>query len=273
MNRKKSFQNWGGKIFSRKKIHKKVTFRGLFRTNKNHQELFDEAVIILFVIFFASLVASTFYITNLIAEMGIDHLPVSSVMKTYWKILIMHLFHTLLTFGACVYCMHKVRNSTKLDELTNICTLSEFHIRKVKYDSTERLIVFCIDLNNLKSVNDTWGHAYGDQAIKNVGEVLKTLRYDYYPVDYFRVGGDEFLVVLDGTSYSEITESIANDIMQDVKARISKYHVCEQQLTAAVGCCFRNSFYEHGSVEDMIKIADGRMYDDKMNMKGEIKQN
>ena len=72
--------------------------------------------------------------------------------------------------------------------------------------------VAVFDLNNLKKVNDTLGHEAGDQYIKDACMFI-CLHFKYSPV--FRIGGDEFVVILEGRDYEErefLLESFEADI-------------------------------------------------------------
>src|SRR4029078_13503817 len=58
--------------------------------------------------------------------------------------------------------------------------------------------VLMMDIDHFKLVNDTWGHAVGDQVLKTVGQVLRdSCRIDHVPCPY---GGEEFSVVLPETA-------------------------------------------------------------------------
>ena len=60
-----------------------------------------------------------------------------------------------------------------------------------------------VDLNFLKQINDTSGHAAGDAAIMHVARALRTHFRITDPI--FRVGGDEFLVILEGGRSADLT--------------------------------------------------------------------
>lgn len=62
-----------------------------------------------------------------------------------------------------------------------------------RYESRECTVVF-IDINELKNINDTFGHSYGTQYIKNIADQLKSLPNAH---EVCRVGGDEFALICD----------------------------------------------------------------------------
>lgn len=77
--------------------------------------------------------------------------------------------------------------------------------------------VAVFDLNDLKKVNDTLGHEAGDQYVKDSCKFI-CQRFKYSPV--FRIGGDEFVVILEGIDYED-REEILKGFEEDID-RISE---------------------------------------------------
>ena len=71
--------------------------------------------------------------------------------------------------------------------------------------------VFCADLNHFKPVNDTYGHEMGDRVLAEIGKRLKSLPEEYRA---FRMGGDEFLIVLSDTEDHTEIENAADSIRE-----------------------------------------------------------
>ncbi len=63
------------------------------------------------------------------------------------------------------------------------------------------------DLNDLKKCNDTFGHDYGDEFIRNAAKILKDIYNDY---KIYRIGGDEFAVVIDNVNQIDFMERYNN---------------------------------------------------------------
>ncbi len=118
-------------------------------------------------------------------------------------------------------------------------------------------LVVC-DANNLKNINDTLGHAAGDEYIKNSARLLCDI-FVHSPV--FRVGGDEFVVFLRGNDYSsrhELMDKLRSQIMENKKAG--------NGVLLAAGM----SEYDPKSDSAVIEIferADKEMYEDKQRLK------
>ena len=122
-----------------------------------------------------------------------------------------------------------------------------------------------IDLNNLKIINDTYGHEKGNVAIIRLCRLVCEI-FDHSPV--FRVGGDEFVVVLMGHDYSVVDELVA-----EFYKRLAQYEADEslepwEKISAAVGYAKFNRSCDT-CVEDVFKKADKAMYAKKIAMKAQ----
>ncbi len=120
-----------------------------------------------------------------------------------------------------------------------------------------------IDLNFLKRINDTYGHEQGNLAIKNLCTLIcKTFRHS--PV--FRIGGDEFCVVLEKLDYNSLDKLIAdfsNAIKQNEANTDADPWVA---FSAAIGyACFDKEIDR--DVNSVLKRADKAMYANKKAMK------
>ena len=111
-------------------------------------------------------------------------------------------------------------------------------------------IVIC-DINNLKLINDTKGHVAGDEYICGACKIICDV-FKHSPV--FRVGGDEFAVIVQGRDYENIDEllKILNDINE------TNYNTGE--VTIAYGMA---KYYRDRSVSAVFERADMLMYQDK----------
>lgn len=124
-----------------------------------------------------------------------------------------------------------------------------------------------IDLDNLKYVNDTYGHDFGDDYIKTAANIFKTFR-DYGGV-VARMSGDEFNVFLSGfDSKDEIRRIIAS-----VRDRLSEsYCILADGTHYKIRASGGISWYPDDSLsyELLIKYADFAMYTIKHSTKGDI---
>ena len=112
--------------------------------------------------------------------------------------------------------------------------------------------IISIDLNNLKIINDTLGHYEGDKAILTLVELIKEIILK--DMCLYRVGGDEFLIVCYNTNKLEIEEFV-----KKLKERMN-----ETKYSCAIGVAYKE---KNLSLNDLTKIADEAMYEDKKHYK------
>lgn len=118
-------------------------------------------------------------------------------------------------------------------------------------------LVVC-DSNNLKLINDTKGHAAGDEYIRDSAHILCNI-FVHSPV--FRVGGDEFVVYLRGNDYStrlELMEKLQKQILENKKK--------DSGVILASGMSVYNPESDK-LVSDIFKRADQAMYENKKQLK------
>nr|WP_239550860.1 ABC transporter substrate binding protein [Halanaerobacter jeridensis] len=139
---------------------------------------------------------------------------------------------------------------------------------KRKLASGEKLSVCFVDVNNLKTVNDNYGHKEGDRLIKLVAmTVSREIRTSDKLI---RLGGDEFLIC-----FPQCDVELADKIWQRIR---NKFRLINQktnkpyQISASHGIAEYKGQQEI-SVEELITIADEKMYAEKQKMKEEKAEN
>ncbi len=163
----------------------------------------------------------------------------------------------------------KIEHERDYDVITDIYNRRAFY-RKVSslFENPDALGVAAfvmMDLDNLKFVNDTFGHDYGDKYIKAAADALKTLRSKNGVVA--RLSGDEFIAFI----YGGKTKDKIRQIIEEFKAtlRSSSFTLAdgsEYKVRASGGI----SWYPDNSksYEQLIKYADFSMYTIKHSTKG-----
>lgn len=115
-----------------------------------------------------------------------------------------------------------------------------------------------IDLDNFKHVNDTWGHAAGDDVLRSVGECLA--RSFIRKNDFIaRYGGDEFAVILPDTSAAHTTK-IAERFLDHARAITVPYADDNAKMSCSVGY---TEIAAADTVLDLVKRADAALYQAK----------
>lgn len=149
------------------------------------------------------------------------------------------------------------------DALTGVGNKAAY-VEKIKSLSTEiadgtaTFIVAVFDINGLKQVNDTHGHDEGDRLIVDVaGAIAETFGRDCV----FRVGGDEFIVIVEQMTPDEMADCLA--AFQNTICAMNQQPKREQ-LKASVSkgwCSYQPEVHE--DYQSVFRLADEAMYDDK----------
>ena len=121
----------------------------------------------------------------------------------------------------------------------------------------EFAIALC-DVNGLKTVNDTHGHKTGDMYIREAAKLIcETFKHS--PV--FRVGGDEFVVVLRGSDFSN-REELSQKFYETVKRNAE-----DDKVVVACGIAVYDKAHDKNTAA-IFERADAMMYRNKMSLKG-----
>ncbi len=129
-----------------------------------------------------------------------------------------------------------------------------FHARR---NNTQFALLF-IDLNGFKKINDIAGHAMGDLYLKKVAQALT--RNVRSSDTVARIGGDEFVVLLDGITNPEEPEKVAAKLTEIIRMWVDEE---EHSVTAAIGISIYPADGEEAEL--LLKVADHAMYHSKNN--------
>ncbi len=158
------------------------------------------------------------------------------------------------------------------DALTGIRnkTAYDCEVKKLEKDLEDGFNEFglaMVDLNFLKKTNDTYGHEKGNISIRRLCMLVCEV-FEHSPV--FRIGGDEFIVVLKFRDYKNVDTLIAqfNEQLEQVQKDDSLQPW--EKISAAIGYHKFDKTVDK-TVDDVFKKADKAMYDRKVAMKAERK--
>jgi diguanylate cyclase (GGDEF)-like protein len=150
-----------------------------------------------------------------------------------------------------------------LDPLTGINNRRAFYDKAIPiWNVTQRhnrnLSLILLDIDNFKRVNDAYGHAYGDEALKAMaGVVMKSIRDHDVAA---RWGGEEFILLLPETDIQE-----AAALAERLRSAIAGIHLshagAEIAVTASFGVVQRET--HHNTLDVLISTADNYLYQSK----------
>ncbi len=124
--------------------------------------------------------------------------------------------------------------------------------------NNEELSLLIMDLDNFKIINDTFGHAAGDEMIREMGSIILS---SFRKTDIAgRIGGEEFAVVLKNASLEE-AKKVAEQFRETVARRKVIYGEQEISFTVSIGvAAIRGNTDDINNIEDTLKMADNALY-------------
>ncbi len=150
----------------------------------------------------------------------------------------------------------KYKEQALWDFLTGLKNRNSYDKEIQMYENKKHIGILVADLNNLKKINDTYGHTDGDEFINTAANILKENLKSADNI--YRIGGDEFIAVF--VSPDETT--VKNEIEQ-VRTCCSQIDKFPVPLVIAMG-------YHAGTIhnlKEMIDEADKLMYENKSQIK------
>lgn len=156
-----------------------------------------------------------------------------------------------------------LREMTLRDELTGLYNRRGFythaeHIIKVSKRNKDKMILFFIDVDDLKSINDTYSHQAGDDALIDTTDIIKKTFRESDIIARF--GGDEF-VILARLFKKSLGEKLSARFKRNLNSH-NKKNIRPYKLSLSVGVAQCGS-KPNISIDDLLKRADESMYKQK----------
>ena len=129
--------------------------------------------------------------------------------------------------------------------------------QRIAEGSVSEFSIVIFDLNDLKQINDSFGHESGDVYIRDACKLICSC-FKHSPI--FRVGGDEFIALLEGEDYSnqdDLLKKFESQNLQNMK---------QDRLVVAYGCS-RYDPLRDKNVQSVSERADKNMYLKKKELK------
>ena len=144
---------------------------------------------------------------------------------------------------------------TKLYNKTTMANLCKRKLQKSKEFNNDRFMaLYVIDLDHFKEVNDTFGHQFGDEVLK---EFARKLRKSFRPKDCIgRFGGDEFVVIIDNLPDINVVVRKAKQL--NIVARNIIVDDIITGISASIGIAIAP--YQGEDYETLFKAADEALY-------------
>lgn len=173
-----------------------------------------------------------------------------------------HLSWHCVTVSILLYFILLSEFDSSFDALTGLYNRAAFEKTARQKENQKAFSVIVLDIDDFKSVNDTFGHDYGDTVIKTVAGVIRESLDSGYSC--YRVGGDEFYIIGNETDSEKIQYQL-----QRITDSLSEKQGINGRLPT-VTCGF--SIFKGGETPDLqriLKEADSQMYQYKRLRKSE----
>jgi diguanylate cyclase (GGDEF)-like protein len=161
--------------------------------------------------------------------------------------------------------LQEFRKLSTIDDLTGL-----YNRRKLEQELSKKLVamktrnvdfyVISLDMDGLKTINDTYGHLEGDEALRAFADVIRVAGDELGMA--FRVGGDEFTILVTTGDEKEITA-----MMQRIQDGIAAYNEKSGKPYPLSGSQGYAKYKKGEEISNCIRRADVNMYADKMTRK------
>ena len=177
----------------------------------------------------------------------------------------------LRALGRKLHAMHKemeqyldfMHTQAYTDTLTRVGNTTAYLERQKELEArilngSARFSAIMFDINDLKLINDRYGHACGDKAIRAAADAIVE---SFEQKNTFRIGGDEFIVIAEQMPYEELAQRLLR-----VDELIARYNATDREhqatLSIAKGCASFVLGRDH-AFRDVFVRADQKMYENK----------
>lgn len=152
----------------------------------------------------------------------------------------------------------EIMNELQYDSLTGVYnkkTITEYAKKRISEEKEKRIVIAILDVDHFKSVNDTFGHLYGDKVLARVGGRLKEIVGEDGVIG--RIGGDEFMIVFNGLDDDQVLRGMLRAIRTQIK-----WEFAEGFENLSITCSIGASIFPVNGrdYEDLFKKADCCLY-------------
>lgn len=248
-----------------------------FRKQYNFQTIHMATLVNLFILVACGLIDAARYMSILLIDSGEDNAYFTRIgLLIFSMTMLVDVYNGFVSQKKKANQAVAFKDIAFIDQLTGIENRAAFarcenqmeaKIKELsaKADDTTSIIYVSLDLNGLKQVNDTKGHAVGDVYIKTAARILKT---SFQTADIFRIGGDEFAMFI-----------VGKEAREDYEAGLRRMIRAENEYNKSANSgilmefAYGMSEWKYFDMRDLHQVevdADKAMYHKKREMKDEI---
>ena len=202
-----------------------------------------------------------------VKDLGTQNSMVTFARSTFWiwlnlsSLVLVVLLGIVLVMGVMTDVIERFRLQAKVDSLTGLLNRRGFEESaqaKLPENTLHPISVIAFDLDNFKSINDTYGHAAGDFVLESTSRMLHEHIRKGDVVG--RIGGEEFIILLSNTGKAE-----AGVFAERIRSTLEKMEfgddvLLPRKITASFGVV---EYSPEMSLRAIIERADSKLYDAK----------
>lgn len=164
------------------------------------------------------------------------------------------------------FTQQQIRYMSFHDQLTGLYNRNFFNEEINRLDTSRKLPISIIitDFNDLKYINDSYGHKIGDKFLKTYAQILK--KNSRQEDIIARWGGDEFVILLPNTD-----ENLTEKLLERLKNAVENVEIKGEKMSIAFGYAIKAS--PDQDIEETFRQADQNMYENKKLMKNNYREN
>ena len=155
--------------------------------------------------------------------------------------------------------MESYKRMAFMDELTEMPNHAAFKRRQAVWNVRNDWVYIVMDVNCLKETNDACGHSAGDELLQSAAECIK--KAFYHADSYYRIGGDEFIVISNTLSADVINREL------ECMRRVCEEHNKKAKYPLSIAMGYSMQSERKISPEKLFAEADAEMYRNKIEMK------
>ncbi|MEB7544925.1 sensor domain-containing diguanylate cyclase [Enterobacter huaxiensis] len=156
----------------------------------------------------------------------------------------------------------KITHEALTDGLTGLKNRRAFDVDALRYNSEPQTHLAMIDIDNFKTINDTWGHTVGDVVLKTIAELGLRLR-GLQNITLYRYGGEEIAVLFNG-----ISQEKAQSYLEKWRITVNTRNFRENNLKVSFSAGL--SAMGGASLPEVIARADKLLYQAKNTGKNKV---
>lgn len=190
-----------------------------------------------------------------------DVYGIQNFLGHFFRLVAFFVIYISIALESITSIFSKLNDLSVTDGLTNLYNHRFFlealeKCKELSLDKNKYFYLIVFDIDKFKNINDTYGHLIGDEVLKETGQIIKSNIRNSDSDFAFRIGGDEFAIIL----YDAPIE-IVNLIIYRIRETFAVSQLTDENIRITL--CGGVARYSDGSIQNLIVNADQLLYNAK----------